>query len=108
MTTLGAAGLVTMIALADRRVIALLMALIGFLVSSWRQDRKQRLSLFVAFAQALRDIAVHSPSPTRRYAQSRPRHPRQKPLPGNRSAESMPGMNGRGSPGDDQHTKSSV
>ena len=61
MSTLGVAGLAAMIAIADRRVIALLVALVGFLVSSWHQDPKQRASLFAVLARTLPKIAV---SPT--------------------------------------------
>ena len=81
MTTFGAAGLVMMIAVTDRRVIALLTALIGFLVSSRGASYAERASLFRTLARTLRDIAVASPSPSRRTAEPRMRFRRRRSVP---------------------------
>jgi hypothetical protein len=57
MTFLGAASLSLAIVMTDRRAIAL-VALVGFLVSCWRQGTKSRASLYEALLRTLRDIAA--------------------------------------------------
>ena len=111
MTVLGAAGLVTLIALADRRVVALLMALIGLLISSWHQDKQQRASLGKAFWEILRDIAASSPghaSQPRGLPRRHTRLPRRTSAVRNRSNGAATGLDAPNLPGAIQHTKSSV
>jgi hypothetical protein len=67
----GAVGIMVMIALAGPRVIALLAALVGFLVSSRGMGTSQRASLSRAFLRTLRDIAVTVPSPSRGHTRCR-------------------------------------
>lgn len=107
MMALGAAGLVAVLAMTDRRVIALLLALVGFLVTCRRQDKEQQASLLKVFLQTLRDIAVISPpsaSGARRLGPAQTAFPRGS----SRGVQHAASPDDPDLPVDAQHTNSSV
>jgi hypothetical protein len=62
MTTFATAGLLAVAALAGLRIIALLTAMAGFLITSRRADKTEQASLFTVLTAVVRDIAIASPS----------------------------------------------
>jgi hypothetical protein len=111
MVTLGVAGLVAVLAMTDRRVIALLLALVGFLVTCRRQDMKQQALLLKVFLQTLRDIAAISPPPAsdaRRLWPVQTAFPRRGTRGSSRGVQRAASTDDPDLPVDAQHTNSSV
>ena len=84
MTTFATAGFLAVAALAGPRIIALLTALVGFLISSRRADKTEQASLFTVLTAVVRDIAIASPSCPPRPDPRSHRISRQKPASADR------------------------
>ena len=111
MMALGAAGLVIVLALTDRRVIALLLALVGFLVTCRHQDKEQQASLLKVFLQTLRQIAAISPpssSGVRRPGSAQTAFPCRRTRGSSQGVQHVASPDDPGLPVDAQHTNSSV